>query len=369
MKSYSCDKTLLVTVFLLTVFGLVMLSSASVVVSYNNFGYNHYYLLHQFLYGFLPGMFFLFVFQRIDFCLFKKYAMPLFAITIVFLLLVFMPDLGYGAKGAERWVTFGDFRFQPSEIAKLTFILYLAAWLESKGKNIKDFSKGLLPFIIILSVMAFLLVKQPDIGTFVVVVLTAAVMFFAAGAALSHLAILALGGAIGMFMLIKVAPYRMDRLMVFLHPEIDPKGIGYQINQAILALGSGGILGVGFGYSRQKFNYLPEPMGDSIFAVIGEELGIVGLAVILILFLVFVLRGFRIANDAPDNFAKLSAIGITSWIAFQAIVNIAAITSLIPLTGIPLPFISYGGSSLVASLSGVGILLNISKHKRRKALA
>lgn len=364
MKFQNFDKILLVSTLALVGLGLVMISSASVVISYNNFGYNYYYIMHQFLYGFLPGMFLLYVFQRINLHYLKKYAGIIFLAAIILLLAVFIPELSFSAKGANRWIALGDFSFQPSEIAKLTFIVYLAAWLESKGTNIRNFTEGLAPFSVILLLIAVLLAMQPDIGTLTVVAIMAMIMFYASGAPLTHLAALALSGMMGIFALIKIAPYRMDRLMVFLHPEIDPKGIGYQINQAILALGSGGILGMGFGHSRQKFNYLPESIGDSIFAVIGEELGIIGLVVILVLFLIFALRGFRIARNAPDNFTKFAAVGITSWIVFQAVINIAAITSLMPLTGIPLPFISYGGSSLIVSLSGVGILLNISKHKR-----
>jgi cell division protein FtsW len=364
MKSQNIDKILLATVIALSVFGLIIISSASVVLSYNKFGHNYYYLFHQFLYGFLPGIVLLFLLQKTDYRVFKKYALLLLISTIVLLLLVFIPNLGYEAGGANRWIAFGDFSFQPSEFAKLTFILYLAAWLEKKKKHLKNFSSGLLPFVAVVMVVSLLLIKQPDIGTLVVIIITATVIYFIAGARLSHILILAAGVIVGILALIKIAPYRLDRLMVFLHPELDPQGIGYQINQAILALGSGGILGLGLGHSRQKFNYLPEPIGDSIFAIAGEELGMIGLIIILVLFLIFALRGFKIASRAPDDFGKLVAVGITSWIIFQAFTNIAAITSLIPLTGIPLPFISYGGSSLIALMAGVGILLNVSKNCR-----
>lgn len=362
MKQKSCDKILLTTVLLLSIFGLIMISSASVVVSYNNFGYNHYYLSHQFFYGFLPGIALLFLFQKIDYHLFKKYALIFLILTIVSLFLVFIPDLGYGLKGANRWIVIGDFSFQPSEIAKLTFILYLAAWLEKKGKDIKNFSEMLVPFVVLIIAISIPLIMQPDIGTLSVIILTAVIIYFAAGAKLNHIFLLGLGGIAALFMLIKIAPYRIDRLMVFLYPELDPQGIGYQINQALLALGSGGILGLGFGHSRQKFNYLPEPIGDSIFAITGEEIGFIGLTILMALFLIFALRGFKIASRAPDNFGRFVAVGITSWIIFQALTNMAAITALVPLTGIPMPFISYGGSALIISLTGVGILLNISKH-------
>jgi cell division protein FtsW len=365
MKSQNIDKILLATVMALSVFGLIIISSASVVLSYSKFGYNYYYLFHQFFYGFLPGIALLLLLQKIDYRVFKKHALLFLVLTVVLLLLVFIPNLGYEAKGANRWIAIGNFTFQPSEFAKLTFILYLAAWFEKKKKHFRNFSSGLLPFVAVIAVVSILLIKQPDIGTLVVTVMTATVMYFVAGARLSHMLVLAAGGIVGILALIKAAPYRMDRLMVFLHPELDPQGIGYQINQAILALGSGGILGLGLGHSRQKFNYLPEPIGDSIFAIAGEELGMVGLIIILVLFLIFALRGFKIASRASDNFGKLVAVGITSWIILQAFTNIAAIISLIPLTGIPLPFISYGGSSLIALMAGVGILLSISRGPRR----
>ena len=358
----NCDKILLVTVIILSIFGLIMISSARVVVSYNNFGYNHYYLSHQFFYGFIPGIILLFLFQKIDYHIFKKYALIFLILTIIFLFLVFIPAFGYDLKGANRWINIGDFSFQPSEIAKLTFILYLAAWLEKKGKNIKNFSEMFAPFVVLIIIISIPLIMQPDIGTLSVIILTAVVIYFVAGAKLNHIFLLGLGGMVVLFALIKIAPYRVDRLMVFLHPELDPQGIGYQINQALLALGSGGILGLGFGHSRQKFNYLPEPIGDSIFAIAGEEMGFIGLVILMILFLTFALRGFKIASRAPDNFGRFIAVGITSWIIFQALTNMAAITSLIPLTGIPMPFISYGGSALIISLAGVGILLNISKY-------
>ena len=362
MKSHNYDKTLLITVILLSIFGLIMISSASVVVSYNNFGYNHYYLSHQFLYGFLPGMVLLFLFKKYDYHIFKKYAAFLLIAAVILLLLVFVPDLGFGLKGASRWVSFGEISFQPSEVAKLSFILYLAAWLEGRNKNLKTISNTLIPFAIIVAIISIPLTLQPDVGTLCMIAIIAVIMYFISGAKMSHIFAIASCGILGLVALIKIAPYRMDRLMVFMYPELDPQGIGYQVNQALLALGSGGLFGVGFGYSRQKFNYLPEPIGDSIFAVIGEELGMIGLIFVIVLFLVFAVRGFKIASKAKDDFGKLIATGITSWITFQALMNIAAITSLIPLTGIPLPFVSYGGSALVMSLAGVGILLNVGER-------
>ncbi|MFA6097619.1 MAG: putative lipid II flippase FtsW [Candidatus Paceibacterota bacterium] len=365
MKKNSADKILIIDILFLLVFGLIVISSVSVVISYNNFGYNYYYLTHQFLYGMAPGVLLMFILKDVDYKNYKKYAHLFFFAAIFLLVMVFLPGFGLETKGASRWIVVGDFSFQPSELAKLAFIIYFANWLAMKEKDLKNFEKGFLPFVLIVALVALPLILQPDIGTMMVIGAVALAMFIVAGANIRHLPLLFAGAVLAIFSLIKLAPYRVDRLMVFLHPELDPKGIGYQINQALLALGSGGFFGLGYGHSRQKFNYLPEPMGDSIFAVIGEELGLFGLMIVIALFVVYAKRGFEIARNAPDNFGKFTAFGITSWIAFQAFINIAAITSLAPLTGIPLPFISYGGSSLVVSLMGMGILLNISKHSAK----
>jgi cell division protein FtsW len=361
MKFEGCDKTLVIDVALLLLFGFVMISSASVVLSYGRFGNNYYYLYHQFLFGIVPGIILAFFLSRFDYRKLKKYA-PLFLIaTLALLLVVFIPGLRADIRGTNSWIVIAGMSFQPSELAKLTFIIYLAAWLEERKSKINDSSEGFFPFLMILALVAIPILKQPDLGTLVAICAISFSMYFVAGAGLVYILAMFLGGIGGVMVLIKLAPYRMNRLTIFLHPELDPQGIGYQINQSLLALGSGGILGLGLGHSRQKFNYLPEPIGDSIFAITGEELGLLGLTFLLALFLVFAWRGMRIAENTRDDFGKFMAVGITSWVMFQALMNIGAITSLIPLTGIPLPFVSYGGSSIMSLLMGVGILLNISK--------
>ena len=357
------DYILLAAVFILVVFGLVVLASASVVVSRDNLEQNYYYFFHQLVHGVLIGFILLAIAQKMDYRFWKKCALPFFAIGLGFLFLALIPNIGETYGKASRWIALGGFSFQPAEIFKLVFVLYLAAWMEKKGKEINNFSTGLVPLLIILALIGALLIKQPDIGTLGVVIAAAMAVYFAAGAKISHLLIIVSGGMAALWGLIKMAPYRMDRLTVFLHPETDSQGIGYQINQALLALGSGGLFGLGLGHSRQKYNYLPEPIGDSIFAIIGEEVGFIGLLVLLSLFIIFAWRGFKIAQAAPDTFGKLAAVGITSWLVFQALMNIMAITSLIPLTGIPLPFISYGGTAMITSLLGAGILLSISRYR------
>lgn len=362
-KNENIDKALLLTVLTLMIFGLVMIASAGIIYSETRFGDSYYFFKHQFFFGFLPGIVALYFFQKIDYHYWRKLAVPLFLITLIFLVLVFIPGVGTKVYGASRWIQLGELSFQPSEMAKIATILYLAAWLESRGrKRIRDFFEGAAPLLGILGILGFLIIKQPDAGTLGLIILVAGAVYFASGAKISHIVSLILAGIAGLWVLVKMAPYRLNRFLVFLNPEIDPQGIGYQINQALLAIGSGGVFGIGLGHSRQKFNYLPEPVGDSIFAIIGEELGMMGAGAVVLLFIFLAVRGFKIAKNSSDDFGKLVAVGITSWIVFQAFINIAAITSIIPLTGIPLPFISYGGTSLIFLLAGTGILLNISKQ-------
>lgn len=350
-------------VFALIAFGLIMIASAGVIYSQTRFSDQYYFFKRQLFFGVAPGLFVLYFFSKFDYHRLKNVAAPIFLVSLVFLVLVFVPGIGTEVYGANRWVQLGPISFQPSEMTKLAMVLYLAAWLESRGRTkLRDFFEGFLPFLAILGIAGFLIIKQPDTGTLGIIALTSVAIYFASGARISYILGMLLSGIAGLAVLIKIAPYRMDRFLVFLNPDLDPQGIGYQINQALLAIGSGGILGMGLGYSRGKFNYLPEPVGDSIFAIIGEELGLVGAAILISLFIVLALRGFKIARNSKDEFGKLVAVGLTSWIIFQAFINMAAITGIIPLTGIPLPFISYGGTSLVFLLAGVGILLNISKQ-------
>ncbi|MFA6296710.1 MAG: putative lipid II flippase FtsW [Patescibacteria group bacterium] len=357
------DYVFLVVTLILVVFGLIMLSSASVVLSYQNFANNYYYFTHQLLFGVLIGLVAMFVCYKIDYHNWKKFAALMLVLTLVLLVLVFIPGLGFEYGGAKRWVNLGPLgTIQPTEIAKLTFLLYLATWLDKRSQGIKDWKYSFAPFLFMLAVVGTLTVLQPDVGTMSVIMLMSIIVYFVAGGKLTHLGILGVGAVLMMMLLIKIAPYRMSRFTVFLNPELDPQGIGYQINQSLLAVGSGGILGRGLGKSIQKHNYLPEASGDSIFAVIAEEMGFVRIIFLLLLFLFFAYLGFRIAKRAPDMYGKLIATGITSWVILQALINISAMISLIPLTGIPLPFISYGGSAIIALLAACGIMLNISKQ-------
>lgn len=364
------DFTLIGILIILVIFGLVMLSSASAVAGFEKFGDANYFVKHQVLYGLFIGLPLLWVMSRVDYHVLKQYAFPFIIISIILLFLVLVPGIGLELLGARRWINLGGIAFQPSELIKMTFLIYLGVWLEARQKDIHDASTGLMPFLIMVGFLVIMIAGvQRDLGTMVVISVVAVTAYFVAGAPWKHLAIIGGIGAAGMIFFIKLLPliipsfsYRASRLTVFLNPDLDPLGIGYHINQALLAIGSGGILGVGLGRSRQKFNYLPEVTGDSIFAVIAEEMGFVISASLVALFVYFAMRGYKIAKGAPDTFGTVIAAGITTWITFQACVNIMAMLGLVPLTGIPLPFISYGSTSLVTLLIAVGILINISRQ-------
>lgn len=359
------DYLLALTVFLLCLFGMVMISSASIVLSGERFGHNFYYVTHQ-LISLAVGLVGLLVAYFIDYRFWRKISLILFLISLILLLAVFFPIIGKSFGGAHRWIGFGGFLFQPSELIKLTFIIYLASWLEARGEQIKEFRAGFIPFVFLTLVLGFLIMSQPDLGTFAVIVGTAVVTFFIAGAKPLHLLAGVAGAAVLFVILIKAAPYRLQRFFVFLNPKAETLGAAYHINQSLIAIGSGGLWGLGFGQSKQKYLYLPQAHTDSIFAIIAEELGFLRSSLVLLAYVFLGFRGLRIARQAPDNFARLLATGITSWIILQAFINIAAMLNLLPLTGIPLPFISFGGSSLVINLFAIGILLNISRFSQPK---
>ncbi len=359
------DIPLLLITGALVVFGLVMLASASAPIGYDKFGDSYYYLKHQMVFGLIPGIFGLFFMSRVSYLFWKRHAMTLLFVSIALLVLVFIPGLSASIGTARSWVSIGGwFTFQPSEIAKLTFLIYLSAWLASRGEEgIKNVSSGFAAFALALGGMMALLAVQPDIGTMVILAGMAVIIYFSAGAPVAHIGGLLGGGMAALAVLISMAPYRAARFMTFLNPELDPQGIGYHINQALLAIGSGGLFGLGYGHSRQKFQYLPEVFGDSIFAVIAEEMGLFVASAMIVFFLAFLWRALHIAKRAPDAFGRYVALGIGSWIALQAFVNIGSMVAILPITGVPLPFVSYGGSSLAITMTAVGVLLNISKQR------
>ena len=355
-------KMLFAITLVLLVFGLVILSSAGIVEGQKKFGSSYYYLIHQFLYGVLPGLALMFLLAKVDYKFWKKISLLILFGALLLMILVFMPKFGYGLKGATRWLNFGGFSFQPSEVLKLSLIIYLAAWFGNRDERIKNWTYGTAPFLIVLSFVGILLLLQPDIGTLIVVTVISSAIYFFAGSPMKHFLIIGLlivGAVVSMVIL---EPYRFDRLKTYFDPSIDPKGISYQSNQSFISIGSGGLFGVGFGKSTQKFGFLPEVINDSIFAVVAEELGFVGAASLLGLFVVFALLMVWTANNVSDKFGKLIIMGMASWIVGQAFINIAAISGLVPLTGIPLPFVSYGGTALATLLAGMGIVLNVAKR-------
>ncbi|MDO8649678.1 MAG: putative lipid II flippase FtsW [Candidatus Peregrinibacteria bacterium] len=373
------DFLLLGITVVLTLFGLAMIASVSVFESYQittrltteglrDAPGNSFYLWRSFMHV-IVGMGGLFVMTLIPYHFWERMARLLFLASIILLISVFLPGLSAEYGTASSWLRLGIFSIQPSELLKLTLIFYLAVWLQKREQLIGTFKEGFIPFASLLVLSTLLVAIQPDLGSFFVLSGIASVMFFIAGGNVLHLL---LGGTLaGVFGLpiILNEDYIRNRFIAFLTPN-DPaiaESIGFQIKQALIAIGSGGLFGVGYGKSIQKFGYLPEVQADMIFSAMAEELGFVRILIVLMMYAILVWRGFRIAQEAPDRFGFLVAAGITTWIAFQSLVNIAVNLSLFPLTGLTLPFISYGGSSLVTLLAAIGILLNISSYSTEEA--
>ncbi|MFC1711476.1 putative lipid II flippase FtsW [Patescibacteria group bacterium] len=356
-KAKKIDKGLFFLAVGLTLFGVLMVYNASVAESLRDFQDKYHYLKYQLLWGAI-GLGLMIVVANINYKFFRRLAPALFFLNIILLLLVLIPGIGVEIKGARRWLDLGFFVLQPTELIKLTLTLYLAAWLAKK--------RSFWHFLFILGLVSFLIILQPDLGTTVVVIASAFLIYYVSGASFMHLLPLALAGFLGGLVAILRSSYRRERLLTFLDPTKDPLGSSYHIRQVLIALGSGGFFGLGLGQSRQKYEYLPEATTDSIFAIIAEEIGFVGGFVLIFALFMVVYKGLIISKRAPDLFSQLTAAGISLWIGLQTLINLAAMVALIPLTGLPLPFISYGGSSLVVVLTSMGILLNISKYRVAK---
>ncbi|MCX8009053.1 MAG: putative lipid II flippase FtsW [Patescibacteria group bacterium] len=351
------DRILLFSIFFLGVFGLVMVYNTSVPISIRDFGHPFHFIREQSMW-FVIGLVSLFIVARIDYKVWYSACLPIMIATLLLLTAVFSPIIGIHVMGASRWVNLGFTTLQPSEFAKLAIVLYLAAWLSHKEKN--RFGA----FLIFLGATVGLVLLQPDMGTAIILMIISLSMYFASGSPIRQIAWFLPIVLIVFIVLALSAPYRLQRITTFLDPNKDPYGASYQIRQAILGVGSGGLSGVGLGMSRQKHDYLPEANTDAIFAIIAEELGFVGSSLLLLLFFFIIWRLFRIARRVPDTFSRLIVIGVVSWFGFQSAINIGAIISLLPLTGVPLPFVSYGGSSLVVLYTAFGIVLNITKYSK-----
>ncbi len=359
------DWKLIIAFGALIVFGLLVLSSASAPLSFQRFGTAYYYVTHQILYGVLPGLVLFLFFSLVDYTVWKKYALVMLGVSLVLLVLVFIPGIGAEFGTARSWIVFGNISMQPSEFVKLTFLMYLATWLAQRGHaKAQDLHEGLLPFAVALGMIVFLLLLQPDTGSMMIIAVMAMTVYFVGGANIRHVIAIVGAGLAGLLLLIKLSPYRTARFMTFLHPELDPQGIGYHINQAFLAIGSGGLFGRGFGLSRQKYQYLPEVMGDSIFAILSEELGFFIAAATVALFVYVMLRGFKVAMSAKDAFGKYLVVGVIAWFTTQAFFNIGAMAGVLPLTGVPLPFVSYGGSATLVGMAAMGLVANVSRSAK-----
>jgi cell division protein FtsW len=359
------DFLLFLTVLMLLSIGLVMILSASEYSTLVRYGDSFYFFKRQLLWA-LIGLTAMFLVMNWDYWHLRRWATPMLGLAFLLLIMVLVPGLGREVYGSSRWIVFGPLTFQPSEFVKLSLVVFTACGLARIGERVQSFTKGILPFLLVSGLASGLILLQPDLGTAVTLAGTILVMFFAAGARMSVLAGLAGAGLVAVGVAIAVEPYRMQRFLSFLDPWADPQGSGFHIIQSLYALGSGGLFGVGLGQGKQKFLYLPEQHTDFIFAVIGEELGFVGAALVIVLFAVFVWRGLRVAVAAPDAFGSLLATGLTVGVALQAFINMGVVTGMLPVTGITLPLISFGGTSLIFTLIGVGILLNISKYATGK---
>lgn len=361
MRKKLPDLILSFTILALVLSGLIMILSASSVKAEQLFSNSYYFFMNQLKY-LAVALVLSAIIYKLKYKKLKELAPYLLLISLGTLILVLIPGVGRMAGGSRRWLPIGPVSFQPSELAKLTIILYLAAYIDKNKDKMKKFKKGILPPLLVIASISFLILLEPDLGTAVTLAMVAAVMIFVGGIKISTFIFLGIISFLLALGAIVVEPYRRERLLTFLNPWLDPLDSGYHIIQSLLALGSGGLFGVGAGNSHQKFLYLPEPGTDFIFAVLGEEFGLLGTLFIISLYFLLAWRGLKIAAKVDDTFASMLAVGITSMIVIQALINMAVVTSLMPITGITLPLISYGGSSLVINLVALSLLLNISRY-------
>lgn len=363
MKEHKIDYILLIGVILISVFGLVMIYSASYVWAEYKFNDPFKFVKNQAIF-FVVGTFFMMMISRIDYHIYEKYVNRILLGCVLLLILVLIPGIGTVRNGSRSWFGIGSFGIQPSEFAKLGLIMFTAKYLYKNEKDLKQIKKGVLPILGLTLLIFGLIMLQPDFGTGMILVMSVIGLLFVGGVDFKFFLRLGLLGLAGIAGLIAVAPYRLERILSFLNPWKDPLGSGFQIIQSLYAIGPGGLFGYGLGNSRQKHFYLPEPQTDFIFSIISEEFGFLGIVIVVSLFLLIIYKGFQIARKSQDLFSKYIAFGITFQIAFQAVLNLCVVVGLLPVTGVTLPFLSYGGSSLLITLSSIGILLNISRKQR-----
>ncbi|MEX0917016.1 MAG: putative lipid II flippase FtsW [Candidatus Paceibacterota bacterium] len=359
------DRPFLIAVIVLLVVGFFIFASASFSLLAREGARFSSVAFSQLVFGIFGGSIALIILSNINYKIWRKHAFYIFIGSVLLTLLVFVPGIGLEYNGATRWLSVGPFTFQPAEFLKLGFVMYFASWLvTNRDRLTKSMTTGVISIVAFVGVVGAILLAQPDTDTFLVIAAAAIAMFIAAGGRWRDLGILSIILLIGIAVIAFSRPYIQERIATFLDPSLDPQGSSYQIQQSLIAIGSGEIFGRGFGQSVQKFNYLPEPIGDSIFSVAAEEFGFVGAVFLVGLFLFFAIRGLRIATRAPDYFSGLLVVGIVILITSQAFVNIGSMLGLIPITGLPLPFVSHGGSALFLTLASVGVVLNISKYMR-----
>ncbi|MBF6598965.1 MAG: putative lipid II flippase FtsW [Dehalococcoidia bacterium] len=359
----SPDYLIIVTVAALVVLGCIAVYSSSFALGILEFGDANYFVFRQVFFG-MVGAMAMFVLMKSDYRQLRVLSPLLMLVALLGLVAVLVPGIGFERNGATRWIAVGGPvpPLQPSEFAKLALIIYVSAWLAGRGDEVKNFWNGFFPTVVFVGIIAGLVMLEPDLGTTIVIVLTTMTLVFVAGASMTHILAFGAIATLVAVLLIFTGEYRADRIFAFISAEKDPSGRGFQTLQLLIALGSGGLRGLGLGASRQKFFYVPGAHTDGIFAIIGEELGFIGSVIVMVLFVVLLVRGFRVVLRARDDFGSLLAVGIVSWVAFQALINIGGITRSLPLTGIPLPFLSYGGSALMSMLAGIGVLLSVSRY-------
>jgi cell division protein FtsW len=365
MKEKKVDKFFLITIFILLTFGVAMFISASLGVLAKNEKTFYSVLFTQLVLGLGLGLVGMYICSKINYKFWRKFSFFFFLGSILLTAAVFIPSLGWSHGGAERWLQFGPIpSFQPVEFLKFGFVIYFASWLSWAKNKVQDFRFGILPFLVMIAIIAVILLKQPDTKSFILITITGISMLFVSSVPIKYIFGTIVGAGLLLGALVYFTPYLQERVNTFINPSLDSQGSSYQIQQSLIALGSGGIFGRGFGQSIQKFSYLPEPQGDSIFAVLGEELGFVGATLSIIFYLLFLLRGFRIANRSPDSFGGLLVYGIVILITAQSFMHIASVVGVFPLTGVPLVFMSQGGTSLMVYMMAIGIVLNVSKFQK-----
>jgi cell division protein FtsW len=353
-------------VIIITGIGLFSFISASLGILAKSESKFYGVLFNQIILGLVGGFGALFVATRIPYTAWRKYSFYIFLGSLALTLAVFIPGFGFEHGGARRWISIGPVSFQPAEFLKIAFVIYFASWLAWTRKKQEDFKFKIVPLVVLLGIVALALLRQPDTKSLILITCAACGMLFTSGVSWKKIfGIIALG--IGVVAILAfVRPYVMNRIKTFINPSSDPRGASYQLQQSLIAIGSGGVLGRGLGQSIQKFSYLPEPQGDSIFAVIAEEFGFLGTTILLIMYVFFAIRGFKIALRAPDTFSRYLVVGLITLLTAQSFLNIASLVGLFPLTGVPLVFISHGGTALMIALGAVGIILNVSRYEKNK---